>query len=134
MPNGLYFGEKLRAAVESGNVTEATIDEKLVRKMSEPVRIRTFEAGGKGEEKKGEGGFYLVFGLGLMIYMSVLLYGQVVLGAVIEEKETRIAEILFSSMRSFPLMVGKLVGVSLVALTQLGIWGLAFAALCFRFK
>jgi ABC-2 type transport system permease protein len=60
--------------------------------------------------------------------MSVLLYGQFVLGAVIEEKETRIAEILFSSMRSFPLMMGKLVGVSLVALTQLGIWATAFLA------
>jgi ABC-2 type transport system permease protein len=58
--------------------------------------------------------------------MSVLLYGQFVLGAVIEEKETRIAEILFSSMRAFPLMMGKLIGVSLVALTQLGIWGVAF--------
>ena len=68
----------------------------------------------------------MVFGLGLLIYMSVLLYGQFVLGAVIEEKETRIAEILFSSMRSFPLMMGKLIGVSLVALTQLGIWAVAF--------
>jgi len=59
--------------------------------------------------------------------MTVLLYGQFVLGAVIEEKETRIAEILlFSSIRSFPLMMGKLVGVSLVALTQLGIWATAF--------
>jgi ABC-2 type transport system permease protein len=61
--------------------------------------------------------------------MSVLLYGQMVLGAVIEEKETRIAEILFSSMRSFPLMMGKLIGVSLVALTQLSIWGLGFLVL-----
>ena len=61
--------------------------------------------------------------------MSVLLYGQFVLGAVIEEKETRIAEILFSSMRSFPLMMGKLIGVSLLALTQLAVWGLAFLAL-----
>jgi ABC-2 type transport system permease protein len=56
------------------------------------------------------------------------MYGQVVLGAVIEEKETRIAEILFSSIRSFPLMLGKLIGVSLVALTQFAIWGLALAA------
>src|SRR3954469_2111706 len=56
------------------------------------------------------------------------MYGQVILGAVIEEKETRIAEILFSSVRPFTLMLGKLVGVSLVALTQLSIWGLAFGA------
>src|SRR5712671_6633280 len=74
------------------------------------------------------GSFFFVFGIGLLIYMSVLLYGQFVLGAVIEEKETRIAEILFSSMRSFPLMMGKLIGVSLVALTQLGIWATAFLA------
>jgi ABC-2 type transport system permease protein len=68
----------------------------------------------------------MVFTFGMLIYISVLMYGQIVLGAVIEEKETRIAEILFSSMRSFPLMMGKLIGVSLVALTQLGIWALAF--------
>ena len=48
-------------------------------------------------------------------------------GAVIEEKETRIAEILFSSVKPFTLMMGKLVGVS-VALTQFVIWGLAFCA------
>src|SRR5437762_8108044 len=92
--------------------------------MSEPISINTTGAGGK--ESKGESSFFLVFGIGLLTYMSVLLYGQFVLGAVIEEKETRIAEILFSSMRSFPLMMGKLIGVSLVALTQLGIWVLAF--------
>jgi ABC-2 type transport system permease protein len=55
------------------------------------------------------------------------MYGQIILGAVIEEKETRIAEILFSSLKPFTLMMGKLIGISLVALTQLGVWGLAFA-------
>ncbi len=111
-------------AVRSQRLVENGIDEKRVEKMSEPVSLKTTGAGGK--ESKGESSFYLVFGLGLLIYMSVLLYGQFVLGAVIEEKETRIAEILFSSMRSFPLMMGKLIGVSFVALTQLGIWAMAF--------
>jgi ABC-2 type transport system permease protein len=112
-------------AVRGQRLVEAGIDEKTVAKASEPVALKSIEAGGK--ESKGEASFYLVFGLGLLIYMSVLLYGQFVLGAVIEEKETRIAEILFSSMRSFPLMMGKLIGVSLVALTQLGIWAAAFS-------
>ena len=58
----------------------------------------------------------------------IIMYGQVILAAVVEEKETRIAEVLFSSVRSFPLMLGKLIGVSLVALTQFVIWGLAFGA------
>src|SRR5712692_8260038 len=114
----------INQAVRGQRLVDAGIKEEAVAKASEPVDLKTVEAGGK--ESKGEASFFLVFGLGLLIYMSVLLYGQFVLGAVIEEKETRIAEILFSSMRSFPLMMGKLVGVSLVALTQMGIWAGAF--------
>jgi ABC-2 type transport system permease protein len=121
-----HVANAISRAVSSQRLADANIDEKLVRRMRESVHLRTFEAGGRGGESKGEGGFYLVFGIGLLIYVSVLLYGQLVLGAVIEEKETRIAEILFSSMRSFPLMMGKLIGVSLVALTQLSMWALAF--------
>jgi ABC-2 type transport system permease protein len=116
----------INRALRSQRMVENGIDEKKVEKMSEPVTLNTTGAGGK--ESKGDSSFFLVFGLGLLIYMSVLLYGQFVLGAVIEEKETRIAEILFSSMRSFPLMMGKLIGVSLVALTQLSIWAIAFLA------
>ena len=114
----------INRALRSQRMADNHIDETQIEKMSEPVTLNTTGAGGK--ESKGESSFFLVFGLGLLIYMSVLLYGQFVLGAVIEEKETRIAEILFSSMRSFPLMMGKLIGVSLVALTQLSIWAIAF--------
>jgi len=113
-------------AVRSQRLVDAGIKEEAVQQASEPVDLKS--VGETGQESKGEAGFFLALGMGIWIYMSVLLYGQVVLGAVIEEKETRIAEILFSSMRSFPLMMGKLIGVSLVALTQMGIWGAAFLA------
>ncbi len=118
-----YVAGAISRAVRGQRLAEARIDEKAVEAASAPIDLKTTGAGGK--ESKGEGSFYLVFGVGFLIYMTVLLYGQFVLGAVIEEKETRIAEILFSSIRSFPLMIGKLVGVSLVALTQLGIWAMA---------
>ncbi|MEK6335319.1 MAG: ABC transporter permease [Acidobacteriota bacterium] len=111
-------------AVRAQRMIDAHIDESAIEKMSKPVKLKTTGAG--GQVSSGGSSFYLAFGMGLLIYMCVLLYGQFVLGAVIEEKETRIAEILFSSMRSFPLMMGKLIGVSLVALTQLSIWALAF--------
>ena len=52
----------------------------------------------------------------MMIYITLAIYGQVIMGAVVEEKETRIAEILFSSARPFELMLGKLVGVGLAGL------------------
>ena len=119
-----YIAGAVSRAVRGQRLAEKKIDEKTVAEASEPIELKTTGPGGK--ESKGEVSFYLVFGVGFLIYMSVLLYGQFVLGAVIEEKETRIAEILFSSIRSFPLMMGKLIGVSLVALTQLGIWALAF--------
>ena len=57
-----------------------------------------------------------------MIYLTLAIYGQMILAAVVEEKETRIAEILFSSAKPFELMMGKLTGVGLAGLTQLAIW------------
>ncbi len=124
--------DRLSNAVRDERLAEKNIDQKDLREANKRVSLASTKIGEKGEEKiAGSGlvGFLVVFGFGFLIYMTVLLYGQMVLGAVVEEKETRIAEILFSSIRSFPLMMGKLVGVSLVALSQLSIWGLAFAAL-----
>jgi ABC-2 type transport system permease protein len=116
-------------AVRDARLDERGVGPEVMRAVNQPVRIRAAKAGGGGGEADRGQGFYLVFGAGFIIYLTILMYGQVVLGAVIEEKETRIAEILFSSIRPFTLMSGKLVGVSLVALTQFAIWGLAFAGL-----
>ncbi|HYH86382.1 MAG TPA: ABC transporter permease [Pyrinomonadaceae bacterium] len=119
---------RLTTAVRDERLDARGITRETMRDINQPVKFRASKAGGGVEgEDKGEG-FFLVFGVGFVIYLTILMYGQVVLGAVIEEKETRIAEILFSSIRSFPLMMGKLIGVSLVAVTQFAIWGLAFAA------
>jgi ABC-2 type transport system permease protein len=81
-----------------------------------------------GSEKDSGAGFYLVLAIGILILIMLTTYGNIILAAVVEEKETRIAEMLFSSMRSFPLMLGKLIGISLLALTQYAIWALTFAA------
>jgi ABC-2 type transport system permease protein len=122
-----HVRDSLTRAVRDARLDERGIGPEVMRAVNQPVKMKSSKAGGGGEgEDKGEG-FFLVFGVGFVIYLTILMYGQVVLGAVIEEKETRIAEILFSSIRSFPLMLGKLIGVSLVALTQFAIWGAALA-------
>ena len=120
--------ERLSRAVREERLAENKIDQRVLREASRRVTLNSTKISASGEEKVSGSSFMVVFSFGMLIYISVLMYGQIVLGAVIEEKETRIAEILFSSMRSFPLMMGKLVGVSLVALTQLSIWGLALLA------
>ena len=119
---------RLSDAVRDERLAEERVSQNVVKEINRSIALTSTKISARGEEKDSGSGFYTVFGFGFLIYLSVLLYGQVVLGAVIEEKETRIAEILFSSMRSFPLMMGKLIGVSLVALTQLTIWVLTFVA------
>ena len=119
----------LTRAVRDARLDARGVGPEVMRAVNQPVNMKTTKAGGGGGEADRGQGFFLVFGAGFVIYLTILMYGQVVLGAVIEEKETRIAEILFSSIRPFTLMSGKLVGVSLVALTQFAIWGLAFVGL-----
>ena len=119
----------LNRAIREQRLIEAEVDTKTRLKVFQPVSLQTVKVGDRGAQRDFGDSFVLVFGVGFVMYLAILMYGQIVLGAVIEEKETRIAEILFSSVRPFALMMGKLVGVSLVALTQLAIWGLAFSAL-----
>ncbi|HWW74556.1 MAG TPA: hypothetical protein VNZ44_04120, partial [Pyrinomonadaceae bacterium] len=91
---GQVRGALVRAAREA-RLDERGIGPDVMRAVNQPLRVRTARAGGGGEEDRGQG-FWLVFGVGFVIYLTILMYGQVILGAIIEEKETRIAEILFS--------------------------------------
>jgi ABC-2 type transport system permease protein len=117
----------LTRAVREQRLVEAKVDPETRRELFKNVELESVKIGATGEERDSGESFVLVFGIGFIMYLAILMYGQVILGAVIEEKETRIAEILFSSVKPFTLMMGKLVGVSLVALTQLCIWATAFA-------
>jgi ABC-2 type transport system permease protein len=123
--------DRVNRAITRQRFVENGVKEQFIEQLSRPVDLVSYAVNEKGEEgvKDTGAGFVLVFVIAFLIYLTVLMYGQVILGAIVEEKETRIAEILFSSVRSFTLMIGKLIGVSLLALTQLGIWTLAFAAL-----
>ena len=122
-----HLESAINQAVRDERLGQANIDAKTVRELSAPVGIKSYKISETGEERDRGEGFILVFGIGFAIYLTILMYGQIILGGVIEEKETRIAEILFSSIKPFTLMMGKLIGISLVALTQIAIWGIAFA-------
>jgi ABC-2 type transport system permease protein len=142
--NPAYYGRNMSDPITRGQIEQAVnsavrkqrliaagVTPQAIEQLSKSLNLEVYPVNEKGEEgtKESGAGFILVFIVAFLIYITTLLYGQVILGAVVEEKETRIAEILFSSVRSLTLMLGKLIGVSLVALTQLGIWILAFAAL-----
>jgi ABC-2 type transport system permease protein len=118
----------LNRAMREQRLIEANVDTKTRQELFKPVELNAVKIGSDGQQRDARASFALVFGVGFVMYLAILMYGQIILGAVIEEKETRIAEILFSSVKPFTLMMGKLVGVSFVALTQLTIWATAFTA------
>jgi ABC-2 type transport system permease protein len=114
--------DALNDAVRSQRLTEAKINESQLKEINQKIRLDTKKIDEKGTEKDSDSAFVAAFVIGLMIYITLAIYGQAIMGAVVEEKETRIAEILFSSARPFELMMGKLAGVGLAGLTQLAIW------------
>jgi ABC-2 type transport system permease protein len=114
--------DALNDAVRSQRLADANIDEARLANISRSVNFDSKSISDKGEEKDSDSLFIASLVIGMMIYITLTIYGQVIMGAVVEEKETRIAEILFSSARPFELMFGKLVGVALAGLTQLSIW------------
>ena len=119
----------VNAAVRSQRLADANISENDLKKISGDVSLSVKKISETGDEKDSSGAFAAAFIVGLMIYITLLIYGQQILAAVIEEKETRIAEILFSSAKPFELMMGKLVGVGLAGMTQLAIWIVSALAL-----
>jgi len=126
--SGRPLESALNRAAREQRLIEAKVDTGTRRALFQPVDVQSVQVGAPGEKSASDTGrFVVVFAVGFVMYLAILMYGQIILGAIIEEKETRIAEILFSSVKPFTLLMGKLVGVSLVALTQLAIWGTAFA-------
>lgn len=123
------FKDALNDAVRSQRLADANISEEKLSELSAAVNLDEKGLDEAGGEKDSDGVLAASFVIGLMIYITLAIYGQTILGAVVEEKETRIAEILFSSARPFELMLGKLVGVGLAGLTQLGIWVASAAVL-----
>lgn len=120
--------EKLARAVNEQRLIDAGVAQNLLQEISSQLTLNTIKVSERGEEKESEAAFFFVLGVGFVIFIMVLMYGGTILSAVVEEKETRVAEMLFSSVRAFPLMLGKLIGVSLVALTQFAVWGILVGA------
>lgn len=112
----------LNDAVRSQRLADANISEDELGNLSRRVNWTVKKIDESGTEKGGDNGFFAGFAIALMIYLMLAIYGQLIMSTVVEEKETRVAEILFSSAKPFELMMGKLVGVGLAGLTQLAIW------------
>lgn len=114
--------DALNDAVRSQRLADANISEDKLKELSGGVNWKVAKVDETGEKSDDDTGFWAGFVIAFMIYLNLAIYGQMIMSTVVEEKETRVAEILFSSAKPFELMMGKLVGVGLAGLTQFAIW------------
>ena len=104
---------------------------------SSTIYINLFQESFDGEETtRIDGLVKLIFGffLGFLLYFFIFVYGSMIMMSVMEEKTNRIIEIIISSVKPFHLMTGKIIGVSLAALTQVLIWGAMFFVFSYIFS
>src|SRR5213082_2199637 len=104
----------------------AGVDPQLVARASIPLRLETckISRGATCGESAAQS-FSLAYFMGIILYTAILLYGINVMSSVLEEKTTRIVEVLVSSLRPFQLLLGKVLGVGAVSIFQFLIWGVA---------
>ena len=96
----------------------------ILQSVKTRIDLRTFKLSETGTEKESHSSMNMIvaYASALMIYMFIFLFGAQVMRGVIEEKTSRIVEVIVSSVRPFQLMLGKVVGVALVGLTQFLGW------------
>jgi ABC-2 type transport system permease protein len=115
---------QLEQIIEHQKLKAAGIDLKILSEAQSTVHISTkiITEGGGTTNSKAEASMGIGFVCGILIYMFIFMYGTMVMRGVIEEKTSRIVEVIISSVKPFQLMMGKVLGVALVGLTQFALW------------
>ena len=93
-----------------------------VERLVKPVQMRTVRVSDKGVREERGITFIISFFFLMVLYMTLMLYGVAVMRSVIEEKTSRVFEVLLSSVKPMELLAGKILGVAAVGLTQYAVW------------
>ena len=117
---------RINRAVEDYRIASYHIEglDQILKDVKANVRLRSYTVSDSGEEKISEAGVYSILSmiLGIFLFMFITLFGGMVMSSVIEEKASRVVEVLVSSVKATELMFGKIIGIALVALTQFLLW------------
>ena len=128
---------RIETSVEEHNIKRSGYDEGILKSFKPDVSLKQkeLEKNEEGElvetDKQNSAGIATAIGFvsGFIIYIVLLIYGTMIMRSVMEEKTNRIVEVIISSVKPFQLMLGKIIGVSAVGLTQMLIWILMTIAL-----
>lgn len=119
-----FVTERMKKEVETLKLQAKGIDRTLMESIKTKIVVEAVRLNPKGEEEGSypEIRLGMAFGMGFLIYLFVFMFSSQVMRGVIEEKSSRIVEVIISSVRPFQLMAGKIIGVALVGLTQFLLW------------
>ena len=118
------ISKNIERVVESIKLKQEGLTRELIERTRSDVELNTIILGESGSEKSGstEIAMGLSMAGGFLIYFFIFLYGAMVMRGVMEEKTSRIVEIIISSVKPFQLMMGKIIGIAMVGFTQFALW------------
>ena len=126
-----HISRTIETEVEKIKLQKNGIEKEVLDRIKTSINVRTIklEDGGKEKESSTEVTSVVAYISGFMIYMFIFMFGVQVMRGVIEEKTSRIVEVIVSSVKPFQLMLGKIIGIACVGLTQFVIWILLTSAI-----
>ncbi len=119
-----YIRNVMKTEVENKKLLASGIDPDIIKSTKVNINLSTIRIEEGGIEKKSntEVEVGLSIFAGIMIYFFIFMFGAQVLKGVMEEKQSRIVEVIISSVKPYQLMLGKIIGIALVGLTQFFLW------------
>lgn len=123
---------QVSSIIEDQRIAQTNIDglDSIIQTVKAKAKLTTFTIDQASTDGSTQSSSMVAMGTayigGFLIYLFIILYGVSVMNGVIEEKSNRIIEVMISSVKPFELMFGKIVGIALVALTQLAVWIVIF--------
>lgn len=122
------FARTIEEVVEAERLKHYNIEnlDRIMEEVNADVTLNTVRINddGEGETTSSMVSYFMGVAMTFILYMFLLLYGQMVMTSIIEEKNNRVLELVVSSVRPLQLMLGKIIGVGLVAVVQVALWGI----------
>jgi ABC-2 type transport system permease protein len=129
----MHIANAIEKTIETEKLKAHNIEnlDEILKSVRTHIEIRTFRMSEGGGEKENYGALNMIvaYGAAFLIYFFVFMFGSQVMRGVIEEKTNRIVEVIVSSVKPFQLLMGKVIGVALVGLTQFLMWVVLTAVL-----
>ena len=126
-----YIVDQIEDIIEAERLKEYNINDlkQILEKIEVNISLSTFRNDKENTASSSAASSFLGIALGFVLYFFLIIYGSIVMQSIIEEKNSRILEVMVSTVRPFDMMMGKILGVAAVAVTQIVIWGVLIVAM-----